>query len=98
MKLYFLTTNENKREEAKAFFEQPDVKAHNIEFCVIGYDVQEILDPDLKLVVGKKALEAYRHLNRPCLVEKSGLYLKDLPGTPRTAWENNLECCWRSNV
>src|SRR4029453_9791578 len=82
MKLYFLTTNKNKTAEAKAFFEQPDVKAHNIEFRVIGYDVQEILDPDLKLVVEKKALEAYRYLNQPCLIEKSGLYFKGLPELP----------------
>jgi XTP/dITP diphosphohydrolase len=82
MKLYFLTTNKNKQEEAKAFFEQTDVKAHNIEFRVIGYDVQEVLDPHLKLVVGKKALDAYRFLNQPCLVEKSGLYFEELPDLP----------------
>lgn len=82
MKLYFLTSNPNKQEEAKAFFEQTDVKAHNIEFRVFEHDVQEILDPDLKLVVGKKALEAYRYLNQPCLVEKSGLYFDGLPDLP----------------
>lgn len=91
MKLYFLTTNRNKQEEAKAFFEQTDVKAHNIEFRVFEHDVQEILDPHLKLVVEKKALEAYRYLNQPCLVEKSGLYFEGLPDLPgplgKIIWE-----------
>ncbi|SRR6266480_1040704 len=83
MKLYFLTTNKNKAEETTAFFEQTDVKgAHDIEFRVIGYDVQEILDPDLELVVRKKTLEGYEYLNRPCLVEKSGLFFKGLPDLP----------------
>jgi XTP/dITP diphosphohydrolase len=91
VKLYFLTSNTNKQEEAKAFFEQTDVKAHNIEFRVIGHDVQEVLDRDLKLVVGKKALDAYRYLNQPCLVEKSGLYFEELPDLPgplgRIIWD-----------
>ena len=49
---------------------------------MIGYDVQEILDPDLELVVRKKTLEGYEYLNRPCLVEKSGLFFKGLPDLP----------------
>jgi XTP/dITP diphosphohydrolase len=91
MKLYFLTTNENKQEEAEAFFEQSDVKAYNIEFCVIDYDVQEILDSGLSRVVREKALAAYRYLNRPCLIEKSGLYFDGLPELPgplgKIIWE-----------
>jgi XTP/dITP diphosphohydrolase len=91
MKLYFLTTNKNKQEESKAFFEQTDVKGRNIEFRVIEHDVQEILDQSLKLVVGKKALEAYRYLNQPCLIEKSGLYFEGMPELPgplgRIIWE-----------
>lgn len=83
MNLYFLTTNRNKWEEAKAFFEQTDIKgAHDIVFRVINYDIQEILHPDLELVARNKALQGYRYLNQPCLVEKSGLFFKQLPDLP----------------
>lgn len=83
MKLYFLTENENKAQETEAFFAQPDIKeAHEIEFCWVKQDVQEILHPDLNKVVRKKALEAYRYLNRPCLVEQSGLFFEGLPELP----------------
>jgi XTP/dITP diphosphohydrolase len=91
MKLYFLTTNKNKQQEAKAFFKQSDAEAHNIEFRVCKHDVQEILDPHLKVVVKQKVLDAYRYLNQPCLVEKSGLYFEGLPELPgplgRIIWE-----------
>ena len=83
MKLYFMTTNENKGDEAAAFFAKTDVKdAYNIEFHVVKYDVQEILHRDLEFVVRKKTLEAYRYLNQPCLVEMSGLFFDDLPDLP----------------
>ena len=88
MKLYFLTTNKNKQKEAKAFFEQTDLKDY---FRVFEYDVQEILHPDLSRVVREKALEAYRYLKQPCLVEKSCLYfdgLRELPGPlGRIIWD-----------
>jgi XTP/dITP diphosphohydrolase len=83
MKLYFMTTNKNKAAEATAFFRQTDVKdSYNVEFRVIKYDVQEILHPDLNLVVTKKALEAYRYLKQPCTVEMSGLFFDGLPQLP----------------
>jgi XTP/dITP diphosphohydrolase len=83
MKLYFMTTNENTGDEAAAFFEKTDVKdAYNIEFRVINHAVQEILHPDLAFVVREKALDAYRYLNQPCLVEMSGLFFDGLPQLP----------------
>ena len=83
MNLYFLTMNDIKAEEAAAFFGQADVKdAYNIEFRVIKHSVEEILDPDLNFVVRKKALEAYRYLKQPCLVEMSGLFFDGLPQLP----------------
>jgi XTP/dITP diphosphohydrolase len=70
-------------EEATTFFEQTDVKdTYNISFHVIKRIVEEILDPDLNFVVRKKALEAYRYLNQPCLVEMSGLFFNGLPQLP----------------
>ena len=83
MKLYFVTTNDIKAEEAATFFERTDIKdAYHIEFHVIKQNVEEILDPDLNLVVKKKALEAYRYLNQPCVVEMSGLFFDGLPQLP----------------
>ena len=83
MKLYFMTMNDIKGEEANAFFGQTDVKdAYNIEFRVIKHNVEEILDPDLNFVVSKKTLEAYRYLKQPCTVEMSGLFFDGLPQLP----------------
>jgi XTP/dITP diphosphohydrolase len=83
MNVYFVTASKNKAEEATAFFAQTDVRdAHDIVFRVVKHDVQEILHPDLKTVVRKKTLEAYRYLNQPCLVEQSGLFFDGLPQLP----------------
>ena len=78
-----MTSNENKAAEATAFFEKNAIKgAYNVKFRVITHAVQEILHPDLKFIVRKKALEAYRYLNQPCLVEQSGLFFDGLPQLP----------------
>lgn len=83
MKLFFVTTNETKAAEVKAFFAESDVAAaREIELCVVSHDVQEIMHPKLKEVVFHKTLEAYRYLRQPCLVEHGGLFFDGLPELP----------------
>lgn len=83
MKLYFLTTNENKAAEAIAFLAQRDLAAErNLELCVLNHDLQEIMHPNLEEVVRWKALAAYRYLHHPCIVEHGGLFFDDLPDLP----------------
>lgn len=83
MKLYFVTTNENKIAESQAFFSETEIPAvKNIEFCPVRHDVQEIMHPKLEEVVRWKALEAYRYLRQPCLVEHGGLFFEGLPELP----------------
>jgi XTP/dITP diphosphohydrolase len=83
MKLYFVTTNGNKAAEALAFFrESKTAAAKSIELCVAKHDLQEIMHPQLEEVVRWKALEAYRYLRQPCLVEHGGLFFEGLPDLP----------------
>lgn len=84
MKLYFVTTSDSKISEISAYFDALDPKvAGQLQFCPVRHDVQEIMHPDLEVVVRYKALEAYKYLRQPCLVEHGGLFfegLRDLPG------------------
>lgn len=83
MKLYFVTTNDNKACEAAAFFaECKEAADQEIELCVVKHDLQEIMHPKLEEVVSWKAMEAYRYLRQPCLVEHGGLFFEDLPELP----------------
>lgn len=83
MKLYFVTTNESKAAESSAFFAEREIAGDpKIEFCVVKHDVQEIMHPKLEEVVKWKALEAYRYLLQPCLVEHGGLFFEGLPELP----------------
>ena len=81
MRLYFVTTNLNKAEESREYFAEQGPK-HGVELAVMQYDVQEIMHPDLEEVVRKKALEAYRYLRHPCVVEHGGLFFEGLPSLP----------------
>ena len=38
--------------------------------------------PDIPHIVRQKAVEAYRHMGLPCVVEHGGIYMKALPGLP----------------
>lgn len=84
MKLYFVTSSESKISEVSAYFDAMDAKvADQLQLCPVRHDVQEIMHPDLEVVVRYKALEAYKYLRQPCLVEHGGLFfegLRDLPG------------------
>ncbi len=84
MKLYFVTSSENKISEVSAYFAaMGEAAGEQLQFCPVRHDVQEIMHPDLEVVVRLKALEAYKYLRQPCLVEHGGLFfdgLRDLPG------------------
>jgi len=83
VRLYFLTTNDNKAAEAAAFFAESDLAVdRHIELCVVRHDVQEIMHPDLEKVVRWKALAAYQYLRQPCVVEHGGLFFDGLPDLP----------------
>ena len=84
MKLYFVTSSENKISEASSFFaDQKIVAAGRLEFCPVRHDLVEIMHPQLQEVVRRKTLEAYKYLRQPCVVEHGGLFfegLRELPG------------------
>lgn len=80
MKLYFLTTNSYKIDEARDYFACK--KVEGLDLCIVKQDVQEILHPDVKLIVRKKAIAAYEYVRHPCVVEHGGLFMDALPGLP----------------
>jgi XTP/dITP diphosphohydrolase len=83
MKIYFVTRNKFKiAEVVDHFTEEALDKKHNIDLCVIEKSIQEILHEDIQIIVKAKALEAYRHLGVPCVVEHGGIFMKALPGLP----------------
>ena len=84
MKLYFVTSSENKIDEVAAYFAgKGEADNARLTFCPVRHDVQEIMHPELEAVVRSKALEAYKYLRQPCVVEHGGLFfegLRELPG------------------
>lgn len=82
MKVYFVTTNEKKAEESKdrleRFIERVPSQERarlQIELCIVKRQLDELLATDIEKIVRKKALEAYRVVHLPCVVEHGGLYL-----------------------
>jgi XTP/dITP diphosphohydrolase len=78
VKLYFVTVNPEKDAEVQELF-----AGSNVEIEVAPHRIQEVLDLDLDEIARQKTLSAYRYLNRPCVVQHSGLFitaLNDLPG------------------
>ena len=83
MRIYFVSTNDQKIEEMKDYLRLLNEKSTiNIDLGIVRHDVKEILHPDIEEIVKSKVLEAYRHTGFPCLVEHGGLFMKDLPGLP----------------
>lgn len=81
-KIYFVTANKKKIEESRYRVErfvervQKDEGVRlKIEICVVEKHLDELLDPDVEKIVKKKALEAYRIVLQPCVVEHGGLFL-----------------------
>ena len=92
MKIYFLTTNQFKVEEATHYAEwlRFDTQ-YGLELAIMKHDVQEILHPDISVIVRQKAVAAFAHIKHPCVVEHGGLFMDALPGLPggvgKIVWE-----------
>jgi XTP/dITP diphosphohydrolase len=75
MKLYFVSRNDAKINEVLDLIRMREEEApHGLVLHPVREDVQEILSPDLEEVVRSKALEAYKLLRQPCIVEHGGLF------------------------
>jgi XTP/dITP diphosphohydrolase len=77
MILYFVTSNENKKREAKLY-----VKDLNIQLKFFHKKIQEILDFDLQSIVKNKCFQAFEEIRRPCVVEHGGLEIAALNEFP----------------
>ena len=83
MKLYYVTTNKFKIDEAMDYFRNNEVASRfGIEICIIEHNVQEILDADIHKIVERKVIDASAHVGRPCVVEHGGLFFDALPKLP----------------
>lgn len=92
MKIYFVSTNEPKIDEALNYIKYLKDKSDiDIDLGIVRTDVTEILNSNIELIAKSKALEAYRYTGFPCLVEHGGLFMKDLPNLPggigKIIWE-----------
>lgn len=82
MKIYFVTANEKKIAESderlKRFVERPQTRKRvrlEIEICPFKKHLDELLDTNIESIVRNKAIEAYRVVRLPCVVEHGGLFL-----------------------
>lgn len=80
MKVYFVTANEKKIAEIdgrlERFLERAQAQGQKrieIEICPFKKHLDELLALDIQEIVRKKALEAYRAVRLPCVVEHGGL-------------------------
>jgi XTP/dITP diphosphohydrolase len=84
MKIFFVTKNENKQGEILNHLNSIEVKdRYPVELLFASIDLQEILHSNIEKIVRAKALEAYKHLGAPCVVEHGGIFiesLKEFPG------------------
>jgi XTP/dITP diphosphohydrolase len=83
MKIYFVSTNEQKIDEVSTYLRLLKKEAKiEIDLGIVRCDVKEILHCDIEEIAKMKALEAYTRTGFPCFVEHGGLFMKDLPGLP----------------
>lgn len=82
MKIYFVTANEKKIAESderlKRFVERAQTRERvrlEIEICPFKKHIDELLDTNIESIVRNKAIEAYRAVRLPCVVEHGGLFL-----------------------
>lgn len=82
MKIYFVTTNERKIAESderlKRFVARVQTQEQvrfEIEIYPFKKHLDELLVLDIREIVRQKALEAYRVVRLPCVVEHGGLFM-----------------------
>lgn len=78
--IYFISTNEGKiievRDVMKKILPDVEIKTHDLS------SIQEIQSKDMEEIVRDKAMKAYKKLQRPLLVEHTGLKIKDFGDLP----------------
>lgn len=77
MKLYFVSNNQHKIDEVVEYLSQ------SIEIAGFQKKLEELQSDSLEIIVRHKALDAYKKIHRPLIVEHTGLYISglgDLPG------------------
>jgi XTP/dITP diphosphohydrolase len=79
MKIYFVTTSPFKVKEIQSFVRTLNCE---LEICHVKEQLEEPLCLDIDTIVRHKALEAFKYLSQPCVVEHSGLLMEVLPGMP----------------
>jgi len=78
IKIYFITSNSHKYEEAKRIFDQI-----GIELTLLKYSLPELQAPNLKESIIWKAYEGFRILKDSMfIIEDAGLFIKSLNGFP----------------
>lgn len=75
MRVYLVTGNKNKLEEVREI-----LNPHKVE--QINLDLEEIQELDAKKILEFKAKLALKKINKPIVVEESGIYFKALNGLP----------------
>jgi XTP/dITP diphosphohydrolase len=85
MNIYFMTASKFKVAEVRNYLHYLKSRSlinPNLNVSIINQSLQEILHPDIEMIVRNKALEAYQVLSVPCVVEHGGLFMDDLPNLP----------------
>lgn len=72
--LYFVTSNEFKLKEASEIL--------GIKIKSININVDEIQDIDIDKIIKHKVIASYKAINKPVMVEDTGLYIEALNGFP----------------
>lgn len=85
MNIYFVTASKFKAAEVRNYLQHlrsKSVISHNLSVSIVNQALQEILHPNIEMIVRSKALEAYQVLSVPCAVEHGGLFMDELPNLP----------------
>jgi len=86
-KLYFVTTNEFKKEEVTKIFSNS-----NVVLEVVNIHISELMHLDLEEIVKDKLLQAYKLFGLPCAVEHGAIHidaLNRLPGgISKVVWDS----------
>ncbi|HEX8137578.1 MAG TPA: non-canonical purine NTP pyrophosphatase [Pyrinomonadaceae bacterium] len=85
MNVYFVTASRFKVAEVRNYLQYLKSKSlvnSNLNVSIVNQVLQEILHPNIEMIVRNKALEAYQLLSVPCAVEHGGLFMDELPNLP----------------
>ena len=75
--LYFVSSNKNKFNEAEKILSCFDIKLRFFK-----HELQEIQSDSLKEIAKFKAINAYKKLKKPIIIEDDGLFINSLNGFP----------------